>query len=128
MRLKALQEQLNRNLAWYVAASLGLGLLLGFLLSRLFLPDPLLAFGFMLVMVVPCSSMSIGYTGLVKGNLELATVVVAASFLAAIPAIPFWASIFGGQYQVAYLRLAARVRRWFQHRDSRGLISADSGA
>ena len=164
MNLKSFQQHLNRNLAWYVAAALGLGLLLGdlsgafldrygaslsgattvvvffmiypmmvnlqvealgkamrngralllslaynflwapllgFLLSKLFLPDPLLAFGFMLVMVVPCSSMSIGYTGLVKGNLELATVVVAASFLAAIPAIPFWASIFGGQYQVA---------------------------
>jgi len=164
MKLKAFQQQLNQNLAWYVAAALGLGLLLGdlsgafleehaaslsnattvvvffmiypmmvnlqmealaksmrngkavllslaynflwapllgFLLSKLFLPDPVLAFGFMLVMVVPCSSMSIGYTGLVKGNLELATVVVATSFLAAIPAIPFWASIFGGQYQVA---------------------------
>jgi ACR3 family arsenite transporter len=164
MSLKAFQQKLSRNLAWYVAAALGLGLLLGdlagsfldtygsslsgattvvvffmiypmmvnlqvealgkamrnwralllslvynflwapflgFLLSKLFLPEPLLAFGFMLVMVVPCSSMSIGYTGLVKGNLELATVVVAASFLAAIPAIPFWASIFGGQYQVS---------------------------
>ena len=164
MRLKTFQQQLNRRMAWYVAAALGLGLLLGdlsgpfldsygaslsgatmvvvffmiypmmvnlqlealgkalrngralalslaynflwapilgFLLSKLFLPDPLLAFGFMLVMVVPCSSMSIGYTGLVKGNLELATVVVSASFIAAIPAIPLWASIFGGQYQVA---------------------------
>ncbi len=116
MSLKAFQQNLNRNLAWYVAASLGLGLLvgdlsgafldkygaslsnsttvvvffmiypmmvnlqvealgkamrngralllslaynflwaplLGFLLSKVFLPDPLLAFGFMLVMVVP---------------------------------------------------------------------------
>lgn len=164
MNLKALQEQLNRRMAWYVAAALGLGLLLGdisgpfldmygaslsgatmvvvffmiypmmvnlqlealgkalrngralalslaynflwapllgFLLSKLFLPDPLVAFGFMLVMVVPCASMSIGYTGLVKGNVELATVVVAASFLAAVPAIPFWTAIFGGQYDVA---------------------------
>ena len=154
MNLKSFQQHLNQNLAWYVAAALGLGLLLGdlsgafldrygsslsnattvvvffmiypmmvnlqvealgkamrnwralllslaynflwapilgFLLSKVFLPDPMLAFGFMLVMVVPCSSMkpkaSIGYTGLVKGNLELATVVVAASFVAAIPVL-----------------------------------------
>ena len=39
--------------------------LFGFALSKFFLHDPEVGFGFLLVMVVPCSSMSLGYTGLV---------------------------------------------------------------
>ncbi len=42
--------------------------LFGWLLASVFISDPLLALGFMLVMVVPCSSMAIGYTGLAKGD------------------------------------------------------------
>ena len=74
--------------------------LIGFLLARVFLRDPLLALGFLLVMVVPCSSMSIGYTGLAEGNLELATVVVALSFVLAVVAVPLWMLVFAAQYQV----------------------------
>ncbi len=73
----------------------------GYLLAKGFLRDPLLALGFLLVMVVPCSSMSIGYTGLAEGNVELATVTVALSFLVAVAAVPLWMSVFAGQYQVA---------------------------
>ncbi len=74
--------------------------LFGFALSKIFLHNPEVGFGFLLVMVVPCSSMSIGYTGLGGGNLELATVVVGSSFVAAIAAIPFWLSILGGSFNV----------------------------
>jgi ACR3 family arsenite efflux pump ArsB len=74
--------------------------ILGFVLSRLFLHDPTVGLGFLLVMVVPCSSMSIGYTGLAGGNIELATVAVATSFVTAIAAIPFWLSILAGAYNV----------------------------
>lgn len=74
--------------------------LFGFALSKLFLHNPEVGFGFLLVMVVPCSSMSIGYTGLAGGNLELATVAVATSFVAAIAAIPFWLGILGGSFHV----------------------------
>ena len=74
--------------------------LFGFVISKLFLHDPQVGFGFLLVMVVPCSSMSIGYTGLADGNLELATVAVATSFVTAIAAIPFWLGILGGSFQV----------------------------
>lgn len=74
--------------------------LFGFLLSKLFLHDPQVGFGFLLVMVVPCSSMSIGYTGLAQGNLELATVAVATSFVAAVAAIPFWLGVLGGSFNV----------------------------
>jgi len=74
--------------------------LIGFLLARVFLRDPLLALGFLLVMVVPCSSMSIGYTGLSEGNLELATVIVALSFVLAVVAVPLWMLVFAAQYHV----------------------------
>jgi len=75
--------------------------LVGWVLATVFLPDPLLALGFLLVMVVPCSSMAIGYTGLAKGDLELATVVVALSFVLAIVAVPLWMAVFASGYGVA---------------------------
>lgn len=73
---------------------------IGWLLAKAFLNDPTLALGFLLVMVVPCSSMSIGYTGLAKGNLELATVSVALSFVLAVVAVPLWMLLFATNYQV----------------------------
>jgi ACR3 family arsenite efflux pump ArsB len=75
--------------------------IVGLALARVFLPNHLLALGFLLVMVVPCSSMAIGYTGLSKGNMELATVIVALSFLLAVVAVPLWMTLFAGRYQVA---------------------------
>jgi len=74
--------------------------LLGWALAALFLHDPMLTLGFLLVMVVPCSSMSIAYTGLAKGNIELATVAVALSFVLSIGAVPLWMMLFASQYQV----------------------------
>ncbi|NIA25428.1 MAG: arsenic resistance protein [Gammaproteobacteria bacterium] len=90
--LKGLGLTLGYNFVWAP--------ILGYILSKIFLNDPEVGFGFLLVMVVPCSSMSIGYTGLSKGNLELATVAVATSFVAAIAAIPFWLSVLGGSFDV----------------------------
>ncbi len=74
--------------------------LFGWILVKLFLTDPTLSLGFMLVMVVPCSSMAIGYTGLSEGNIELATVIVALSFILAIFAIPFWITIFAHNFRI----------------------------
>ena len=74
--------------------------LLGWALAKFFLPNPMLALGFLLVMVVPCSSMSVAYTGLAKGNLELSTVTVALSFVLAVIAVPAWMLIFAANYQV----------------------------
>lgn len=89
-----------RGLALAVAYNFLWAPLLGWLLAWLFLDDALLALGFLLVMVVPCSSMSIGYTGLAKGNLELATVSVALSFVLAVLAVPLWMLLFARNYQV----------------------------
>ncbi len=74
--------------------------LVGWVLATAFLSDPQLALGFLLVMVVPCSSMAIGYTGLAKGDLELATVVVALSFLLAIVVVPLWMTLFAGGFGI----------------------------
>jgi ACR3 family arsenite efflux pump ArsB len=74
--------------------------IVGWVLATVFLSDPQLALGFLLVMVVPCSSMAIGYTGLAKGDLGLATVVVAVSFLLAIIAVPLWMTVFASRYAV----------------------------
>jgi len=60
-----------------------------------------LALGLLLAVVVPCSSMSIAYTGLTDGNLELATIIVAISFLLAIIVVPLWLKIFAATYQVS---------------------------
>jgi len=73
----------------------------GYVLARLFLHDSLLALGFLLVMVVPCSSMSIAYTGLAKGDVELATVIVGTSFVLAIVAVPAWMMVFAAGYDVS---------------------------
>lgn len=89
-----------RGLALTVVYNFVWAPLLGWLLAWLFLDDAVLALGFLLVMVVPCSSMSIGYTGLAKGNLELATVSVALSFVLALLAVPLWMLLFVRNYQV----------------------------
>jgi ACR3 family arsenite transporter len=73
---------------------------LGYGLARIFLHDPMLALGFLLVMVVPCSSMSIAYTGLAGGDVELATVIVGSSFVLAVAAVPLWMGVFAAHYAV----------------------------
>jgi ACR3 family arsenite transporter len=91
-RLKALGLAVAFNFVWAP--------LLGWGLARLFLHDPVLSLGFLLVMVVPCSSMSIAYTGLAAGDIELATVIVAASFVLSVGAVPLWMSVFAAHYHV----------------------------
>lgn len=74
--------------------------LFGFVLAAAFLHQPEVAFGFLLVMTVPCSAMTVGYVGLAKGNVELATLVVAISFLLSLVAVPFWLALLGGAFDI----------------------------
>ena len=74
--------------------------LLGLALAKAFLNDPLIALGFLLVMVVPCSSMAIGYTGLAGANIELATLSVALSFVIAVFSVPLWMTLFASHYAI----------------------------
>lgn len=75
--------------------------LLIFGLNLLFHIDPILSLGLILAIVVPCSSMAIAYTGLSKGNLELATVIVAISFTLAIITVPGWLKLFASTYHLS---------------------------
>ena len=60
-----------------------------------------LALGLLLAVVVPCSSMSIAYTGFTRGKIELATIVVALSFTLAIVSVPLWLKLFASSYHIA---------------------------
>jgi ACR3 family arsenite efflux pump ArsB len=44
--------------------------------------------------------MAIGYTGLSDGNIELATIIVALSFVLAIVALPSWMMVFAHNYHI----------------------------
>lgn len=89
---KALLLSLIYNFAWAP--------IFGYFIATYMIKDPALSIGFLLVMVVPCSSMSITYTGLAEGDVELSTMIVALSFIAAIFAVPFWMRIFASHTNV----------------------------
>jgi len=78
----------------------GWGPIMAILLGDLFVSNPLLRLGIFLAWLVPCSSMSVGYVGLMRGNIEAATAMVAITFILAIPIIPIWAGIYGSAYHV----------------------------
>jgi len=79
-------------------------------LSYVFVLSPILAFalapalgnrdvgtGFVVANVVPASSGSLGYVLIAGGSIELATALAIVSLMVAIPAIPFFLSVYGGQ-------------------------------
>lgn len=55
--------------------------LLSYIIATLILHNPDLTVGFWLVMLIPGSSMSIGYTGLAEGNIEVATISMGMNFI-----------------------------------------------
>ncbi|MGB9815717.1 MAG: arsenic resistance protein [Thermoplasmata archaeon] len=79
----------------------GWGPLMAVLLGNIFVSDPLLRLGIFLAWLVPCSSMSIGYVGLMRGNIEAATALVAITFIVGIPVIPLFAGWYGSIYHLS---------------------------
>jgi ACR3 family arsenite transporter len=82
-------------------------------LIYVFLLSPIIAFtlaptfgnnqigiGFLAANVVPASSASLGYVLIAGGSIELATALAVLSLVIAIPAIPFFLSLYGGQVSV----------------------------
>ncbi len=53
--------------------------------------------GFVTANIVPASSASLGYVLIAGGSIELATALAVLSFVIAIPAIPFFLSLYGSQ-------------------------------
>jgi ACR3 family arsenite transporter len=78
----------------------GWGPIMAILLGDLFVSNPLLRLGLFLAWLVPCSSMSVGYVGLMRGNIEASTAMVAITFIIAIPLIPIFAGIYGAAYHI----------------------------
>ena len=107
LRLGELKNSMKQGKQLSIGLIMGLvaaPLLMWFLiwLVGLFHPlNPQLALGLMLAMVVPCSSMSIAYTGFSRGNLELATIIVAFSFILAIVTVPGWLAVYAASSHVS---------------------------
>ena len=78
----------------------GWGPIMAILLGDAFVSSPLVRLGLFLAWLVPCSSMSVGYVGLMRGNIEASTAMVTITFLIAIPIIPIFASLYGAAYHV----------------------------
>ncbi|HUW40056.1 MAG TPA: bile acid:sodium symporter [Rectinemataceae bacterium] len=75
--------------------------LISWVLARLFFQNhPEIALGFWLVMLIPGSSMSLGYTGLSKGDIGLGAVALGANFLLAPFALPVFLHFLGASYNV----------------------------
>ncbi|WP_243666671.1 hypothetical protein [Vulcanisaeta sp. JCM 16159] len=68
--------------------------LMAVLLGLLFVPSPFVRFGLFLAWVVPCSSMSIGYVGLMMADISAATAMVALSFILSLALIPAESSAY----------------------------------
>ncbi|HKI56722.1 MAG TPA: bile acid:sodium symporter [Trueperaceae bacterium] len=66
----------------------------------LLIHDSQLALGFLLVMLIPGSSMSVAYAGLAEGSLEVATVALAANFLLVPFLLPLLLHILSRAYSV----------------------------
>ena len=107
LRLGELKNSMKQGKQLAIGLTMGLvvaPLLMWFLiyLVSLFHPlNPQLALGLMLAMVVPCSSMSIAYTGFSEGNLELATIIVAFSFILAIITVPGWLALYAASSSIS---------------------------
>ena len=102
LRIEALKKASKSWKQLSIALIMGLvyAPLLMYGLAVLFHTNSLLSLGLLLAVVVPCSSMSIAYTGFTEGNLELATIIVAFSFTLAIITVPGWLSLFASQYHI----------------------------
>jgi ACR3 family arsenite efflux pump ArsB/nucleotide-binding universal stress UspA family protein len=70
------------------------GPLMAVLLGTLFLNSPYVRLGLFLAWVVPCSSMSIGYVGLMMADISAATAMVALSFFLSLALIPIETSLY----------------------------------
>jgi len=107
LRLGELKNSMKQGKQLAIGLTMGLVVapllmwLLIYLVSLFHPLNPQLELGLMLAMVVPCSSMSIAYTGFTEGNIELATIIVAFSFILAIITVPGWLWIYASSSHVS---------------------------
>ncbi len=70
------------------------GPLMAVLLGDLFVGSPYVRLGLFIAWLVPCSSMSIGYVGLMLADISSATAMVALSFILSLALIPLETSLY----------------------------------
>ncbi|MGC9145718.1 MAG: arsenic resistance protein [Nitrososphaeria archaeon] len=70
------------------------GPLMAILLGDLFVGTPYVRLGLFIAWLVPCSSMSIGYVGLMRADISSATAMVALSFILSLVMIPLETSLY----------------------------------
>jgi ACR3 family arsenite efflux pump ArsB len=70
------------------------GPLMALFLGDLFIGNPYVRLGLFIAWLVPCSSMSIGYVGLMRADINSATAMVALSFILSLVLIPVETSLY----------------------------------
>lgn len=97
--------------------TVGLALVLNFAISPLLMAALVYAFGIpgelaaglLLIGMTPCAGMVIAFTGLSRGNVEAAVVLVAASLLIAVGMVPLWSKVLIGMFLPVPTRLIAQT-------------------
>ncbi len=77
--------------------------LMAVILGFLFISDPFVRLGLFIAWAVPCSSMSIGYVGLMKADVGAATAMVSLSFLLSLVLLPLETSLYISNILVGYV-------------------------
>ncbi|MBO8127295.1 MAG: arsenic resistance protein [Firmicutes bacterium] len=90
-----------KPLLWSLVVNFLFSPILAFGLAKIFFPDqPMLAVGLLLISLVPTSGMTASWTGLAKGNMKAALVIISANLLLAIVFIPVYLKLFLGKVVV----------------------------
>jgi len=95
----------------------GLALVLNFVVSPLLMASLVYAFGIpgelaaglLLIGMTPCAGMVIAFTGLSKGNVEGAVVLVSTSLLMAVLMVPLWSKVLIGLFLPVPMKLIAQT-------------------
>jgi ACR3 family arsenite transporter len=77
--------------------------LMAFLLGYLFIDDPFVRLGLFIAWAVPCSSMSIGYVGLMQADVGAATAMVTLSFLLSLILLPTETSLYISKFMTFHM-------------------------
>ncbi len=79
------------------------------ILSYLFLHNVMLSLGFMLVMLIPGATPSIGYTGMVQGSVETATIAQTLNFLLIPVLTPIYLSFMTKNVRIPILMIIQSI-------------------
>lgn len=91
------------------------GPLMAILLGDVFITNPFVKLGLFIAWAVPCSSMSIGYVGLMGADVGAATAMVTLSFLLSLILLPLETSIYISKILAAHIHGVALSSTAIKH-------------